>query len=109
MTYDYTCVDCGNIWTVEKSIKAPPPDECPACESTSIERKFESLFILYANRPPWTYNDSLKYKDCKFNDGPRTAIDPSKHGDIGSWNCPGKIVNQLPKTGGRISPPKGAS
>lgn len=95
MRYDYICSECKYIWEVEKSIKDDDPKVCPKCTSNEVGRYFnpnDIPFILYANRPPWTYKDCLKYKDCKHNGGPRTEIDPSKHGDLGAWHCPGKVI-----------------
>lgn len=94
MRYDYLCSDCGHKWEIEKSIKAPHPKKCPECGKDTAERDLSTSVpaMLYANRPPWTYKECLKYKDCRFNGGPRTKIDPSKHGDLGAWHSPGKVV-----------------
>lgn len=95
MKYDFCCQGCQFVWEIEKKMSDPGPSKCPECGSKDIERHYgssDSPPILYANRPPWTYKECLKYKDCKFNDGPRTKIDPNKHGDLGAWNSPGLIV-----------------
>ena len=95
MRYDYQCACCSNIWEVEKPMSAPGPAVCPSCGSDNVARYFgkgSSPPVLFANRPPWTYKECLKYKDCKHNNGPRTKIDPSKHGDLGAWNCPGEVI-----------------
>lgn len=95
MRYDFYCQECKFVWEVEKKMSAPGPSECPECSSDRVERSYgpsDSPPILYANRPPWTYKECLKYKDCKLNDGPRTRIDPNKHGDLGAWNSPGDVV-----------------
>lgn len=97
MRYGYRCPECEHKWEVEKSIMAPGPCECPSCGADKVERDYDARSlpaILYANRPPWTYKDCLKYKDCKHGEGPRTKIDPSKHGDIGAWNSPGEVVSE---------------
>ena len=74
-------------------MKAPHPSACPLCnEEGGVERIFEPTNITYANRPPWTYNDFVKYKTCSHNDGPRMKIDPSKHGDMAAWNSPGELA-----------------
>lgn len=92
MLYDYACSSCGHSWCVQKGMRDPNPSRCPSCNKKSVERVFDTPAILFANRPPWTYKDCLKFKDCKLNDGPRTAIDPSKHGDLGAWNSPGEVI-----------------
>ena len=95
MRYDYRCEDCGEVFEVEKAMSAPGPDKCPKCGSSKVGRKFgpaDSPTVTYAGRPPWTYNDCLKYKDCRANGGRRTKVDPRKHGDLGAWNSPGEIV-----------------
>jgi putative FmdB family regulatory protein len=100
MRYDYECKECESVFEVEKSIKDPPPAECPKCKSKNVERHFgpaDAPPVIYAGRPIWTYNDSKKYKQCSQNGGPARKIDPSKHGDLGSWHCPGEMVN--PKKG----------
>jgi putative FmdB family regulatory protein len=97
MRYDYICKHCNKIFEIEKKMSDPDPKSCPLCGSSSIERYFDSKyipFITYKNRPTWTYNDCKKYKECSFNGGPRIKIDPSKHGDIGSWNCSGEICKK---------------
>jgi putative FmdB family regulatory protein len=93
--YDFACLSCGNVWEIEKSIKDDGPKACPRCGKGSVERHFgadDVPPVIYANRPTWTYNDCKKYKECSHNGGPRTCIDPSKHGDLGAWNCPGKAL-----------------
>jgi len=95
MRYDYICKDCRLVFEVEKPMAAPPPGSCPKCGSRDIDRHFSAdalPMVLYANRPIWTYNDARKYKTCRMDDGPRLAIDPGKHGDLGSWHCPGQVV-----------------
>lgn len=97
MRYDFKCSDCEFVWEVEKKITDPQPSFCPRCEGANVERSFgpgDVLPVLYANRPPWTYKECLKFKDCRMNDGPRTKVDPSKHGDLGAWNCPGEVVSK---------------
>jgi len=95
MRYDYTCRDCELVFEIEKGIKDPPPDKCPKCGSKKVERHFgpqDSPAVVYANRPVWTYNDCKRYKQCSQDGGPVHKIDPGKHGDLGSWNSPGPVV-----------------
>lgn len=90
MLYDYICNECKVIFEVDKKITDPHPDKCLSCESEKIERYFHYSSIpsvVYANRPTWTYSDCKRYKECTFNGGPKIKIDPSKHGDLGSWHC----------------------
>lgn len=99
MRYDYRCCECGNVIEVEKRMSAPGPDLCKKCDG-KMERYFapdQIPSVLYPNRPPWTYKEAKKYKTAKHNDGPRIKIDPSKHGDLGSWNCDAEIVPEKPK------------
>jgi putative FmdB family regulatory protein len=99
MLYDYFCKKCDKVFEVDKSMSAPGPSRCPECGAAGPERYFvgNAPAVAYANRPPWTYRECLKYKDCKFNDGPRTKIDPRKHGDIGAWNSPGEVIKPAPR------------
>jgi putative FmdB family regulatory protein len=90
MRYDYKCEKCG-VFEVVKRMSDPDPKACPTCGGV-IVRVYEASPILYANRPPWTYKESLKYKTCSHNGGPKFNIDPSKHGDIGAWNSPGELA-----------------
>lgn len=93
MLFSYKCSN-GHKWEVEKGLKDPAPKKCPNCGEVA-ERDFAAdgtPSVLYPGRPIWTYKDCLKYKDCRIGDGPRTKIDPSKHGDIGAWHCPGEVV-----------------
>jgi len=93
MRYDYACTQCGHEFEVVKAMSAPGPSECPKCGAKSPERLFrEAPPLVYRDRPPWTYKEALKYKTCRWNDGPRMKIDPSKHGDVGSWNSPGEVI-----------------
>jgi putative FmdB family regulatory protein len=51
--YDYTCKDCGTPFMVRMSMSAyseggKPP--CPACESTNVERAFNTVTVLTASR-----------------------------------------------------------
>lgn len=70
------------------------PSKCPKCRSKNIDRDFsaDAVNIVYTNRPPWTYKEALKFKDCRIGDGPRFKIDPNKHGDRGSWHSPGDVL-----------------
>jgi len=93
MLYDYQCSQCSKVLTVEKSIKDPHPDTCPYCLKEGLERHFspDSVpAIIYANRPAWTYSDIKRYKNMRIKGGKRDGqllkVDPSKHGDLGSWN-----------------------
>ncbi len=94
--YDYICNKCKAVFEIEKRMTEPDPKKCPNCKSKKIERYFGDPeacpAVTYKDRPPWTYKECLKYKDCKFNDGPRVKIDPRKHGDIGAWHCPGEVL-----------------
>lgn len=93
-TYDYKCSNCEQCFEIQKSIKDPPPSGCPFCDKSGhIERVFAPVNITYADRPPWTYNDFVKYKTCSHNGGPRTKIDPGKHGDLAAWNSPGELAS----------------
>ena len=98
MRYDFSCGKCKLVFEVEKGMTAPDP-ACPRCGGET-ERHFdpkEVPSVTYANRPTWTYNDCKKYKTCTFNGGQPMAIDPCKHGDLGAWNCPGKVVRKPKK------------
>lgn len=98
MKYDFICTKCKKLFEYEKSIKAPNPC-CIFCEG-KVERFFSGddvPTVVYPNRPPWTYNDSKKYKNARWNGGPLTKIDPSKHGDIGAWHCPGNVIKEKKK------------
>lgn len=94
--YDYACQKCKLVFEVEKKMSDPAPSKCPGCRSKKIDRYFGDPSAIpavgYKDRPPWTYKECLKYKDCKLNDGPRVEIDPSKHGDIGAWHSPGNVL-----------------
>jgi putative FmdB family regulatory protein len=91
--YDYKCLKCKEIFEVEKTMSADGPKKCLLCGAKSPERHFsEAPPRYYRDRPPWTYPEAKKYKTCRWNDGPRMKIDPSKHGDIGSWNSFGEIL-----------------
>lgn len=90
--YDFKCNECSHVWEVTKSMTAPGPDACPKCGGRVVSQVLSCPSIIYANRPPWTYKDCLKFKDCRLNDGPRTKIDPNKHGDLGAWHSPGDVV-----------------
>jgi putative FmdB family regulatory protein len=99
MRYDYKCLKCKKLFEVEKRITEPDPESCPHCKSKKIERYFcpENLpGVLYTDRPPWTYKEARKYKTAKYK-GREFKIDPSKHGDIGSWNSPGELVKPTKK------------
>jgi len=103
MRYDYRCEKCG-VFEVEKKMADPAPEECPQCGGR-VERHFgtdAAPMIMYANRPPWTYKEALKYKEAGFKGGPKFKIDPNKHGDIGSWNSPGELVKPAPRRRPRI-------
>lgn len=102
--YDYKCSKCDVVFEVEKSMSASAPSKCPACGKKEVERVFlpdGSPSVVYTNRPPWTYAEAKKYKTARWNGGPLVKIDPSKHGDIGSWNCPGEVVPENKKKGKR--------
>jgi putative FmdB family regulatory protein len=101
--YDYVCKKCNSVFEVDKKMSSPGPATCPKCGSEGPERHFGDTApsVVYANRPPWTYRECLKYKDCKFNDGPRTKIDPRKHGDVGAWHSPGEVMPDKNKRKGR--------
>jgi putative FmdB family regulatory protein len=90
--YDYRC-KCEHIFEVEKPMSAPGPSRCPKCGSANPDRYFGGQVpsVAYANRPPWTYKECLKYKRAKVDDGPWVKIDPNKHGDLGAWNSPGEL------------------
>lgn len=93
MLYDYVCKECGEEFEVSKKMSDPHPSSCPLCGGKNPERLFrQAPALFYRDRPPWTYKEALKYKTARWNGGPRTKIDPSKHGDLGSWNSPGEIV-----------------
>lgn len=88
MLYGYKCRKCQRLIEIEKSIKESHPVKCPYCLKASLERHFDAISlpaIHYAGRPGWTYNDIKKYKNMRV-DGKLLKIDPSKHGDLGSWN-----------------------
>jgi putative FmdB family regulatory protein len=51
--YDYVCKDCGTPFMVRMSMSAysggdKPP--CPACQSTNVERAFNTVNVLTASR-----------------------------------------------------------
>jgi hypothetical protein len=95
MVFTYLCHHCKASWRVEKSILAPAPSACPKCQSADIDRDYAAdgkPSVIYVGRPVWTYNDARRFKDCRVNGGPRTRIDPSRHGDLGSWNSPGEVI-----------------
>lgn len=97
MRYNYKCAECDACFEVEKGIKDPPPSSCPKCGATKVERSFgpdDAPSILYKGRPIWTYNDAKKYKTCSQDGGPVRRVDPSKHGDLASWNSPGEIIRK---------------
>lgn len=95
MRYDYNCEECGTF-EVEKKMSAPDPKKCPKC-GLPISRVYTPSAILFADRPPWTYKEVLKYKTCSHNGGPKFKVDPSKHGDLGAWNSPGDIAPSVPR------------
>lgn len=93
--YDYYCKKCKKVIVVEKRMSDPNPTKCPSCKSPKFDRYFSpeaTPSVGYKDRPPWTYKECLKYKDCKLNDGPRMKIDPNKHGDLGAWHSPGQVL-----------------
>jgi len=91
--YDYVCKKCG-VFEVVKGMSAPGPEACPQCGEPSPEMYFgnQHVSVTYANRPPWTYKECLKYKTCSTGNSPKFKVDPSKHGDIGAWNSPGEVA-----------------
>lgn len=99
MRYDYRCNKCEVVFEVEKSMSAPGPKSCPKCRGRKVERYFgnEAPAMIYANRPPWTYKEALKFKTCSHNGGPTFKIDPAKHGDVGAWHSPGELAPKKAK------------
>lgn len=89
--YDFWCDNCEAVIEIEKSMSDPNPESCPKCKSDRLRRLFSIPSIHYANRPPWTYKECLRYKYVRKNGGPYFKVDPSKHGDLGSWHSPGEI------------------
>ena len=91
--YDYACKKCG-IFEVSKRMSDPDPEVCPQCGEPGPEMHFgnQNVSVTYANRPPWTYKECLKYKTCSNGSGPKFKVDPSKHGDLGAWNSPGEVA-----------------
>jgi putative FmdB family regulatory protein len=89
-TYDYMCKKCG-VFEVVKKMSDPDPEACPVCGEPNPEMYFgnQNVSVTYANRPPWTYKECLKYRTCSSGDGRKFKVDPSRHGDIGAWNSPG--------------------
>ena len=97
MRYDFKCSKCGDIFEVEKRMSDPNP-ACLKCGG-STERHFgpsNAPSITFADRPPWTYKEAKMYKTTKYK-GKEYRVDPSKHGDLGSWNSPGEPVTTKPK------------
>jgi putative FmdB family regulatory protein len=53
-TYDYSCRDCGETFTVREAIsdhekrRKPPP--CPSCESRKTRRELGSFFAKTASK-----------------------------------------------------------
>lgn len=88
--YDFKCGACNMEFEVEKRMADPNPDACPGCGAASPERMFSPSTLpamAYANRPIWTYKECKGYKTCTQNGSEPMKIDPSKHGDLGSWHC----------------------
>jgi len=97
MIYEYICLKCG-ILQLEKKMSAPDCAKCPEC-GNKIERNWQGIApaILFADRPIWTYREAKKYKTAKWK-GKEFKIDPSKHGDLGSWNSPGELIKPKKST-----------
>lgn len=99
MIYEYKCSKCQHVFSIKKSMSAPHPEKCPKCRRKGgIERYFtaEALpSVMYADRPPWTYKESKRFKTAKFK-GKEYKIDPAKHGDVGAWNSPGEYIQPKP-------------
>lgn len=97
--YDYFCPSCDFVFEFEKRMAEDGPGTCPKCGRKKPERYFGAgvAGVFYKDRPPWTYKECLKYKRAKWNDGPYVKIDPKKHGDIGSWHCPGELAEKPAK------------
>ena len=97
MRYDYLCQKCG-VFEHEKGMTAPDIEKCPSC-GRKVKRYYGSENapgILFSDRPPWTYHEAKKYKTAKWK-GREFKIDPTKHGDMGSWNSPGELIKSKPK------------
>lgn len=92
-TYDYKCRECDGVFELTKPMKDPHPSGCPLCHRDGcVDRIFHATNVTYANRPAWTYNDFKHYKTSSHNGGPRFKMDPSKVGDLASWNNPGDVA-----------------
>jgi putative FmdB family regulatory protein len=99
MRYDYECKHCKKVFEVEKQMSDPSPTCCPHCSSKIVERYFgpgTAPAIMFADRPPWTYKEAKMYKTTKYK-GKEYKVNPSVHGDLGSWNSPGEPVTTKPK------------
>lgn len=90
MRYEYCCSKCKTIFEIDKKMGDPDPVKCLACKKKGgVERYFSPdglPSIIYPGRPIHTYNDTKKYKTFRQNGGPLKKVDPSKHGDLGSWH-----------------------
>jgi putative FmdB family regulatory protein len=93
--YDYECGSCG-VFELEKSISDPHPEKCPHCGGPKPGRfwgKDSAPSIVHPGRPTWAYNDCLGYKTATHN-GTTVKVDPTKHGSLSSWDCPGEVVKR---------------
>lgn len=94
-SYDWVCNGCKYKWETFKKMSDPNPTKCPECGAKGdVEKHYSQSApsVGYKDRPIWTYPEAKKFKDCRQDGGPRMKIDPSKHGDLGSWHSPGEIV-----------------
>lgn len=74
-------------------MSAPHPTKCPQCSKNKLERYYGDgkgnasiPAVLYPGRPAHTYNDVKPFKTMSSNGGQKMIVDPSKHGDLGSWH-----------------------
>lgn len=37
-SYDYSCKNCGNVFTINKSMNDSREPDCPACQSPNVTR-----------------------------------------------------------------------
>jgi len=101
--YDYICENakCKKIFEIEKKMTYPDPKKCPHCKGKKVSRYYgkDSIpSVAYGDRPPWTYKEAKKFKTAIYKDQ-EFKIDPSKHGDVGSWNSPGEYIGPKKKKG----------